>query len=194
MNNKRYKIVLNAPVVLGYTFLCVIVLVINMLTLGKANTLLFSVYRSPLRSLFTYFRFIGHVFGHSSVSHLINNVMLILLVGPGLEERYGSGKIALVILVTAFVTGLVHFIFFPGAALLGASGVVFAFIMLSAAIGIRDREIPLTFILVTVLYLGEQIYEGIFALDNVSHLTHIIGGVIGAVYAYMWRGKGSKRR
>ena len=58
-------------------------------------------------------------------------------------------------------------------------------ILLASMTGIRDREIPITFILVTVLYLGQQIYEGFFASDNVSQLTHIIGGIVGAIFGYL---------
>lgn len=50
--------------------------------------------------------------------------MLILVVGPLLEEKYGSANILFVILATALVTGIVNFIFFPYTQLLGASGVV----------------------------------------------------------------------
>jgi GlpG protein len=117
--------------------------------------------------------------------------MLILVVGPLLEEKYGSTNIAVVIFSTALITGLVNFIFFPNVQLLGASGVVFALILLSSITSIRDGEIPLTFILVAVIYLGEQVYEGIFVQDNVSNLTHIIGGLVGAGLGFSLN---SKRR
>ena len=107
--------------------------------------------------------------------------MLILILGPLLEEKYGSKNILFVILTTALVTGIIHFIFFPDTRLLGASGVVFAFILLSSLTGNSKGEIPLTFILVALIYIGQQVYEGIFVNDNVSNLTHIIGGIVGSV-------------
>ena len=58
--------------------------------------------------------------------------------------------------------------------LLGASGVVFALILLSSFTSMKEGEIPLTFILVAALYIGQQIYQGIFVNDNVSNLTHIL--------------------
>ena len=181
---KKFAITINSPVVLGFAAICAIALLLNGLTGGLTNSLIFSVYRSPLTNLLTYVRFFGHIFGHGSVSHLINNMMFILVIGPMLEEKYGSRDIAWVIGVTALVTGIVHFIFFPGVALLGASGVVFAFILLASLTGLREREIPLTFVLVALLYLGEQLYEGIFVADNVSQLTHIIGGCVGATVGF----------
>ena len=106
--------------------------------------------------------------------------MLILVVGPLLEEKYGSSNILFVILSTALITGIVNFMFFPHSQLLGASGVVFAFILLSSFTSIREGSIPLTFILVAAIYIGEQVYNGLFIRDNVSNLTHILGGMTGA--------------
>lgn len=181
---KKISIVINAPIVLGFAGICTLALILGKITGGATTSQLFSVYRAPLTDFFTYIRFVGHIFGHANFSHLINNMLFILVLGPMLEEKYGSNDIAWVITVTALVTGVFHFIVFPGEALLGASGVVFAFILLASLTGLRDREIPLTFILVAVLYLGQQIYEGLFVSDNVSQLTHILGGCVGAVVGF----------
>ena len=125
--------------------------------------------------------------------HFIGNITMILVIGPLLEEKYGSADTLIVILVTAFVTGVIHFIFFPGVALMGASGIVFAFILLASMTSIEDGKIPLTFILVAVIYIGGQIRDGIFINDNVSNLTHIVGGVVGSVLGIaMNKYKGSK--
>lgn len=151
----------------------------------------FSVYRSSLASPLTYVRFFGHICGHASWSHFLGNITMLLVVGPMLEEKYGSGNMLIVIAVTALITGLANFIFFPGIQLLGASGVVFAFILLSSFTSFREGEIPITFILVAVIYIGGQVYDGIFVQDNVSNLTHILGGGVGSVLGYtMAKNKG----
>ncbi|MBO5341707.1 MAG: rhomboid family intramembrane serine protease [Lachnospiraceae bacterium] len=182
---KKLKLSFNSPIVLGFTILCVVVLIVDMLTLGASTNALFSVYRSSLLNPLTYIRFFGHVLGHADWSHFFGNIMMLLVVGPLLEEKYGSSNILFVILTTAFVTGLTNFIFFPNIQLLGASGVVFAFILLASMTSIKEGKLPLTFILVAVLYIGEQIYSGIFIHDNVSNLTHIIGGAVGSVLGYI---------
>ena len=69
-------------------------------------------------------------------------------------------------------------------ALCGASGVVFAFILLTSFTSFRNGEIPLTFILVAIVFLGQQVYEGVFLQDNISNLSHVIGGIIGAIVGY----------
>ena len=182
---KKLDISFNSPIVLTFSMICLAALIMGTLTGGITNDLLFSVYRSSLTSPFTYLRFIGHVFGHVGWEHFIGNITLLLLIGPMLEEKYGSKNILFVILATAVITGIVNFIFFPHVHLLGASGVVFAFILLSSFTSISDGKIPLTFLLVLIIYMGGQVYDALFVKDNVSNLTHIIGGGVGSVLGYV---------
>lgn len=182
---KKIRLSFNSPVILGFTLACFIVLILDKVT-GSASTLaLFSVYRSSLASPFTYIRFFGHVLGHASWDHFFGNIMMLLVVGPLLEEKYGSSNILFVILATALVTGVINFIFFPHVQLLGASGVVFAFILLASLTSIEEEKIPLTFILVALIYIGQQVYDGLFIRDNVSNLTHILGGIVGSSLGYV---------
>lgn len=180
---KRIKF--NSPVILTFTIICVAALITDTITLGLTNRLFFSVYRSSALNPLTYVRMIGHIFGHADWNHLINNIMVILIVGPLLEEKYGSKDMIFVIVTTAIITGIAHVILSPFTALLGASGVVFAFILLASFTSFKDGEIPLTFILVALLYIGTQIYDAVFVVSNVSNLTHIIGGIVGALIGYI---------
>ena len=87
--------------------------------------------------------------------------------------------------ITAVVTGLVNYIFFWNVGLCGASGVVFAFIILASFTGFKEGEIPLTFILVAIIFIGQQVYEGIAVQDNISNMAHIVGGIVGAIVGYL---------
>lgn len=182
---KRIKISFNSPAILGFSIICFIALILGYVTKDASTNMLFCVYRSSLLDITTYIRFIGHVFGHAGWEHFIGNIMLILVVGPLLEEKYGTLNIVFVMLATALVTGMVNYLFFPEIKLLGASGIVFALILLSSFTSIKEGAVPLTFILVAVIYIGEQVYNGIFVQDNISNLTHIIGGMVGAILGYV---------
>ena len=182
---RKVKISFNSPVILTFTIVCAISLFLNWITKGYTNAHFFSVYRSSWISPLTYVRLFGHIIGHADLNHFVGNIMLILVVGPMLEEKYGSSNIVFVILSTALATGIAHLIFVPRYSLLGASGVVFAFIMLSSFTCIKEKEIPLTFILVTVLYIGEQVYQGLFVQSNISNLSHILGGLVGSGLGYV---------
>lgn len=182
---RQLKISFNSPVILGFTVICFAAMILASITSNVSTNAMFSVYRSSLLSPLTYVRFFGHMFGHANWEHFMGNIMLILVVGPLLEEKYGSSNILFVILATGLVTGVAHFILFPHIQLLGASGVVFALILLSSFTSIREGSIPLTFILVAVIYIGQQIYAGLFVQDNVSNLTHILGGIVGSGLGYV---------
>ena len=183
---KNFKITFNSPGVLGFAALSFLAMILNYLTGGKSNQLLFMTYHSPLQSPLTYVRFFTHVLGHAGWEHFIGNMMNILLLGPLLEEKYGSAKILEIIAVTGLVTGLFNYIFFWNVALCGASGVVFAFILLSSFTSVKEGEIPVTFLLVAVIFLGQQVYEGIFIQNNVSNMGHILGGLVGAAFGFIF--------
>lgn len=181
----RLKISYNAPAVLTFVLACVLVQLLSQLTGGASNKALFSVYRSSLLNPLTYLRLFGHALGHGSWEHLINNMMFILILGPMIEEKYGTSNTAFVMLCTAFVTGVITMLFLPRVALLGASGIVFAFILLSSITCAEERTIPLTFILVAVLYIGREIWTGLSSADNVSQLAHVAGGAVGSALGFL---------
>lgn len=186
MNRPTMKISYNAPVALTFVLISLLALVANYFTNGWVNANLCSVYRcSLLADPLGFFRFFGHVLGHSGYAHYIGNMVLILVLGPNLEDRFGSWNVLWAILFTALVSGLVQFIFFPGTALLGASGIVFMMILLSSFGGVKNGTIPTTLILVAIFYLGGELWDAIFVRDNISQLTHIIGGLCGTILGFI---------
>ena len=189
MNRPTMKISYNAPVALTFALLSLLALVANHFTGGWVNASLCSVYRCSLADPLAWFRFFGHVLGHSGYAHYIGNMVLILVLGPNLEDRFGSWNVLWAILFTALVSGLVQFIFFPQTALLGASGIVFMMILLSSFGGVRNGTIPTTLILVAIFYLGGELWDAIFVNDNISQLTHIIGGLCGTVLGFSLSGR-----
>jgi len=192
---KKIKITYNMPVILTFVLLCFAVTLVGALTDRKSTALLFSVYRGSWTNPLTYLRLFTHVLGHAGFDHFIGNAMYLLLVGPMLEEKYGSDTMLKVILATALVTGVIHCALWSNSALCGASGVVFAFIVMSSFTAFKEGEIPLSFLLVGVLYIGQEVFNGILIRDNVSNLTHIIGGVVGSAAGYMLnKGRRAKKR
>lgn len=185
MDSKRkLSFTYNAPVTLSFALVSLIVLGVAKLTHGSSTHMFFSVYRSPI-SVAWFVRLFGHVLGHSNMTHLAGNMTLFLLLGPILEDKYGSRTLLEAFGLVAVISGLVNIIFFPGTALLGASGLVFMMIILASASDLRRGEIPISMILVICIYLGSEIWTMITVHDNISQLTHIIGGVCGAVFGGM---------
>jgi len=180
------RIKYNAPTVLSFTLLCAIILLLSRTLLPGLTTSWFMV---PGRGSFSAGNFrnwitiFTHVIGHKDWSHLINNFTLILLIGPMLESKYGSTSLLIMIVITAFVTGILNILFFRSA-LMGASGVVFMMILLSSFTNFSQGEIPLTFILVLILYMGVQLLNS-FSSDNISQFAHIVGGMCGSFFGFL---------
>ena len=175
----------NSPVILTFFLLSLGVLFLGQWTGGWTTTHLFCVYRSSLKDPLFYVRLFGHVLGHGSWDHFLNNMLLLLVIGPPMEEKYGSIPLLRGILLTALISGILQCALFPHSALLGASGIVFMLIMLASLSGFSGG-IPVTMLLVAVLYLGQQVYDVIFVRDNVANFMHIVGGVCGTVFGYTY--------
>lgn len=189
MNRPVLKLSYNAPVTLTFALLSLGALALNYFTGGWANAALFSVYRCSLSDPLAFFRFFGHVLGHSGLSHFMSNMLYILLLGPTVEDRFGSWNTLFSILVTAFVTGVIYFVFFPTSALLGASGIVFMMILMASFGGAKNGVIPITTIFVAVFYLGGEVWNALFQDNNIAELAHIVGGLCGMLMGFALSGK-----
>lgn len=182
----KLRITYNAPVVLTFAIAAVAVFI---LTNVVDSARLWFVAWPKLYDTRAYVGLFSHILGHANWQHLIGNFMLILLLGPILEERHGSMQLAIMILLTALITGLANLAFSNGA-LLGASGIVFMMILLASMANVRGGEIPLTFIAVAVIYMGGEIVRA-FREDQISQMAHLVGGLAGAAFGFA--GAGGKR-
>ena len=178
------KLRYNSPVILTFTLVAAVVLVIDTLAGRAASNALFTVYPSPdSRNLLTYVRLFTHVIGHANWTHLMSNFSFILLIGPINEEKYGSLRILAMMAVTALVTGLLAALVFR-TGLQGASGIVFMLILLGSFTNSRQGEIPLTFILVVLLFLTREVIDAVAVKDNVAQFAHIAGGIVGGMFGF----------
>ncbi|MEE8590360.1 MAG: rhomboid family intramembrane serine protease [Spirochaetia bacterium] len=173
----------NAPVILTFTLLSTGILIINQVV-GGFTEAFFVSYPTFNGSILDFLRLFTHVAGHRNWLHLMSNFSFILLIGPVLEEKHRSGALLVMLMVTALVTGILNIIFFS-TGLMGASGIVFMLILLSSFTNIRSGEIPLTFVLIVVLFLAKEFINA-FAEDNISQFAHIIGGICGSLFGFIF--------
>ncbi|MCK5200845.1 MAG: rhomboid family intramembrane serine protease [Spirochaetales bacterium] len=180
------KIRYNAPVVLNYSLIAALVLFLNPILGGELIPSWFAV---PGRgyfdtsSIISYVRLFSHIAGHISWGHLLGNFAIILLVGPILEEKYGSFSLLLMILITALVTGILNSLLFQ-VTLLGASGVAFMMILLAPFTNTKKGEIPLTFILIIALYIVKEVFQS-FQSNYIAEFAHIAGGFCGSIFGFI---------
>ena len=181
---RRIRIDYNAPFCLTFAILAMLAYVSGVFTDGWTLQHLFSINGSAsFLDWTTYPRLILHVFGHATAQHLFANLTVLLLVGPLLEEMYGPAMLTGLALITALVTGLIMVLLFPGS-LLGASGIVFAFIILSSFANAKSGTIPLTFILICLIFLGGEVIRALSQTDQIAQFAHLAGGILGGIAGF----------
>lgn len=181
------KLDYNAPAILTFTLIAFVVQLISSFPGTAKFHNLFCVYRDSLINPLFYIRLFTHVIGHSGWAHFMGNFSFILILGPMLEEKYGSRRLTFMMAVTAVLTAAINIVFF-NVKLCGASGIVFMFILLASCGNIKEKKIPVTLILAAVFYIGQELINSLGA-DNISQLSHILGGLIGAAFGFMFAPK-----
>ncbi|WP_020614090.1 rhomboid family intramembrane serine protease [Sediminispirochaeta bajacaliforniensis] len=180
------KIRYNAPVTLTFALISATVLLLDQLFgLHLISTFFIVPGKGGFDPSFApgYLRLVTHIIGHVGWQHLLGNFSLILLIGPILEEKYGSSSLLVMILLTALITGLLNVLFFP-TALLGASGVAFMMILLVSFTNIRSGDVPLTFILILLFYLAREVMNSL-QTNQISEFAHIVGGFCGSLFGFL---------
>lgn len=180
------KITFNSPVILAFSIICALVYLLTG-PMGIMKDAFVLIPEWSISNPAWYMRLFTHTIGHASTEHLMGNLAFILLIGPIVEEKYGSKNLIIMMLSTALVTALLHLMIFDYG-LLGASGIVFMLILIVSLVNFKNKEIPLTFILVVIIFIGKEIMASM-ENDGISHFAHIIGGVVGAVFGFMLGGK-----
>jgi membrane associated rhomboid family serine protease len=185
----KLKISYNAPVVLSFALICSVVYIINYIFWGDLgntrNGLIghfFVIDKWQWFDWKNYIRIFAYTMGHANTEHLVGNLSIFLLIGPIMEEKYGSKNILTMMLTTAIVTAIFQVIFFTSG-LLGASGLVFMFIVLVSFADVKEGTIPLTFIVVVLFFVGKEIMSSMGS-DNISQYAHIAGGILGGVFGF----------
>ena len=177
------KISYNSPVILTFAIASVVLFILNNLLGGALNSILILSPNFNSGSITDYISMFTYTLGHANLQHLFGNLSLMLIIGPIIEEKYGSSKLIAMMGITALFTAVLQ-IFFFNSGLLGASGIVFMLIILASFTKSSGNGIPLTFILVLVFYLGNELTSA-FADDNISQFAHIAGGLFGSLFGFV---------
>jgi membrane associated rhomboid family serine protease len=156
-----------------------------------------------------WWQFLSYMFAHEGVTHILFNMLALLVFGMPVERQLGSKEFLLYYLLTGILAGVFSFFayWFSGAwnvFLLGASGALFAVQLLYAVLFPRSRlmlwgiipiRAPILVLGFTVLELGSSI---IGVNSSVAHLTHLAGFAFGWLYTVVrfginpikvWRGE-----
>ena len=177
----------NATVILSFFFFFLIILIIDKIMRGKFSTMFFSSGRNDfLLNPLTYFKLVSHSLGHSNWDHLYSNFLKILLIGPLIEEKYGSYQLLIMMIITSLIIGIINRLFSKNR-ILGASGIAYMLIVLCSFVNIEDGKIPLTLVLILLFFVVDEIINLLRRKkDGVSHLGHVTGAICGLILGILY--------
>ncbi|MCK9155880.1 MAG: rhomboid family intramembrane serine protease [Paludibacteraceae bacterium] len=178
------KVTFNAPITLTFLTLMFVFTIANYMTGGLVNNI-FGCSNELSYNPMIILGYFTHIFCHANLEHFFGNAIFLLLLMPLLEEKYGKMTLIIMIFSTALITGILNALLLS-TGLIGASGIVFMCIILSSLTMCKAGEIPITFILVFICYVGKEVISGVLIDDNVSRFGHIIGGCCGAVFGKLF--------
>ena len=123
-------------------------------------------------------------FLHASFSHLLANTVPFVILGFAIALA-GSGRLLLVSLIVALVSGLGTWLIAPGGTVtVGASGVVFGYAAYLIGRGLFDRRIVEVVVsIIVVLVFGGALISDLIPHSGISWEAHVFGGIGGVLAA-----------
>lgn len=193
MSKKKFKLNLkfsyDAPVTLTFVIVCAVLFLLNNLVIK--NGALSNVLASPtsqtgalpfiVKQPLSYLRLLLYIFGSGEEVIYLTNLMIILMMGPAMEERYGSVIIGIMIFVSALFAGVLNACFCADS-LVGAVPVVCMMIFLNAFMSFSKKTVPATFLAVIVFFGFFSISSGMSAIRLI---ICIAGGLCGSLFAFL---------
>jgi len=131
--------------------------------------------------------------------HIASNMILLICLGPALEELLGAWRYLGLYLGGAMVSGLVWLFFNPsaGEGIIGASGAVFALIAAAGMAAPRARlmvylfyilPIRMTMWFLALLLIAGEIVQIVFNwMPEIAHSAHLGGAAFGFLYVLILR-------
>lgn len=138
-----------------------------------------------------YWQFLTYMFVHGSVSHFLFNMLSLYIFGTAVERRIGSREFTLYYLLCGTLCGVASYAMYylanTNVVLLGASGAIYALLILFSALYPRAviyvfGIIPVQAPLLIIIYFVIELAGGLFSYDGVAHMTHLFGLLFGLIY------------
>ncbi len=207
MANKKsffgLKFIYDAPATLTFAFICIILFILDSLLLkGQlSHNYLISPTTAAGKMPFmasnplSYLRLVLYSFGAASASTLVCNMIFVLLLGPSMEERYGTVVIAIMMAVCILFSGVLTACF-SKTSLTGSSAVIFMMIFLNSFVSLSKKKIPVSFVVVFFLFIFREIFdlENASLADGIKIIINIAGGLCGSLFAFLTSPKAKTAR
>lgn len=193
MAKKKFKFnfVFDSPVTISFSLLSVLLFVLNCLAIK--GTLDVKILSSPTTSagpipfmatqISSYLRLFLYAFGSQNFVGLLSNLLFLLMLGPVMEERYGSLVIGIMMAVSVLFSGVLNTCFCE-TSLQGCMPIIFMMIFLNSFMSFSKKKIPVSFLVIFVFYIAREVFGKTFS-EIVGLIICITGGLCGSLFAFL---------
>lgn len=144
------------------------------------------------RNVADYFRILLYPFGFSSWNQLTANLVFILLLFPKIESVFGKLFSSMLVLITVAFAGVIC-VCFSNSVIYGTSGIVCMLLILAIFISADKRQIPLSYILLAVIYFAREIVS-IIDTNTIEVFCHFAGSLASSLVGILSLSFGGKVR
>lgn len=190
------KFIFDSPVVLVFSVVSAVIFISDLILKLNLSEKIFecpgakSVPAFDFKSALSYVKLVIYPFGGENSTSFFLNIGFILLLGPVLEERYGSIMLTLMIFITSLVGGVLT----ACVSTFGISGcgeIVFMMIILSVLSVFIKKQLPVSWIFIFALYLAFSLFSGKkisgfmpFMQNNVPVFIQLASGICGSLFGF----------
>ncbi|MBR4004517.1 MAG: rhomboid family intramembrane serine protease [Treponema sp.] len=207
MAKKKFKFLFDSPVVLTICAVSTLVFIFDTFVFkGKAVQVLFSCPMAHGENVFkfsnplNYLNLLLHVFGSSGAPAFFVNTLLLLAMGPQLEERYGSLMLGLMCGIAVLVTGVLTACL-GIQPVMGTMCLVFLMIFLASLTTLSKNSLLASWTAGLVMFTAYSLYSGFqnpavervegvnsfifFMQRNVVTFISMAGGLCGSLFGFL---------
>lgn len=135
---------------------------------------------------FQFHQLITYMFLHSSITHIIFNMIGLLVFGPDIERKFGSSKFLKIYIVSGIIAGISHCLFIENP-VVGASGAVWSLMVMYALYNPEHIFhiyffIPAKIKYIVSIFLALEFYLFFLGNGGISHAAHIGGALAGFIF------------
>lgn len=190
------KFIFDSPVVLVFSVVSAVIFISDLILKLNLSEKIFecpgakSVPAFDFKSALSYVKLVIYPFGGENSTSFFLNIGFILLLGPVLEERYGSIMLALMIFITSLVGGVLTACV-STFGIYGCGGIVFMMIILSVLSVFIKKQLPVSWIFIFTLYLAFSLFSGKkisgfmpFMQNNVPVFIQLASGICGSLFGF----------
>jgi len=142
----------------------------------------------PIQSgYFQPYQLLSYMFLHSSVTHIVFNMIGLLVFGPNIENKFGTSKFIKIYLIMGLISGLASIIFINNP-VVGASGAIWGIMMLFALFNPNELLyiyfiIPVRAKFIIGAFFTIELFLSIMgSSDGVAHIAHVAGALTGSLF------------